>query len=130
MQGKPITELRRALDGVSTEELLKAAVDQGILPEAVAENATSVSPEVVAELVIAGLKEPQPTPGADAPNPPGERQSLIGDQLHTAAALMHRGSGCVKAVDGLVGLSGRELGTQRRRVTCSQLKCVYTATCT
>jgi hypothetical protein len=65
-------ELRTALDAVSTEELLEAAADQGIVTEAVAENATTISPEVVAELVIAGLEEPQGTPGADAPAPPGE----------------------------------------------------------
>jgi hypothetical protein len=72
LQGKPVAELQRALDAMSTDDLLQAAAGQGILPEAVAENATSISPDVVAELVIAGLKEPQFTPGADAPSPPGE----------------------------------------------------------
>jgi hypothetical protein len=53
LQGKPVLELRRALDAVSTDQLLEAATDQGFVPEEVAGNATTISPDVVAELVIA-----------------------------------------------------------------------------
>lgn len=77
LQGKPVQELRRALETVSTEQLLEAAVEHGLMATTLADNTTTISPEVVAELVIAGLKAPQGSPGADAPAPPGQFMNLI-----------------------------------------------------
>jgi hypothetical protein len=94
LQGKPVVELRRALDAVSTEELLDAAADQGLVSEAVAENATSISPKVVAELVIAGLEEPQGTPCADAPAPPGEWLARVESRLLLLLLLVVQLCGC------------------------------------